>query len=272
MVYNGNERPIYVVSGGAGASGELLLQTLLAQFPQERVQVSVFPFVHNSAQVADVVTRAAAENAMVVHTMVDGTLREQLHAEAAKRGVADVDLVGDLLGTLSQRLGSHPLGQPGRYRQFRNDYFRRIAAIEYAVTHDDGQRIEEFVDADIVLLGVSRVGKTPLSIYLSLEGWKTANYPLVPNMPLPSAIQSVPASRVVGLTIIPQQLIRFRIARQGQLGISTGTYFDLQHAIEEVRAANHLYSRNNYHVVDVTDKPIESVSEEIVAAVIGQSG
>jgi regulator of PEP synthase PpsR (kinase-PPPase family) len=162
------------------------------------------------------------------------------------------------------------LGQPGRYRQYRNDYFRRIEAIEYSVKHDDGQRVDEFVDADIIVLGVSRVGKTPVCVYLSLEGWKTANYPLVPGNPLPSVFERIPPSHVVGLTLAPAQLLRFRIARQQALGIQGGDYVDLARIIDEMRAANHLFSQHGFHMIDVTDKPIEATSEEIIAAVVGQ--
>ena len=263
------DKPVYVVSGGAGASGELLLQTLLAQFPAARVQVVVFPHVHMSKQVAEIVTRAAEENATILHTLVDGDLRQQLCSTALSCNVPDVDLVGNLMEHLAQLTGDVPLGKPGRYREFHNGYFKRIEAIEFTVKHDDGQKLDEFTDADIVLLGVSRVGKTPLSIYLSLEGWKTANYPLIPLTPLPVELERVKPSRVVGLTIAPAQLVRFRLLRQKSLGVSGGDYVELQHVIEEVRAANHMFGQHGFHTVDVTDKNVEAISEEVVAAMTG---
>ncbi len=259
--------PIYVVSGGAGASGELLLQTLLAQFPQANAKVENFSQVHTSEQAQEVVAAAVREGALVVHTMVDRELHGVLVDELTTHAVQHVDLAGALLDQLSARFGAQPLGQPGRYREHRNGYFRRIAAIEYAVTHDDGQRLEEFADADIVLVGVSRTGKTPLSIYLSLQGWKTANYPIVPNVPFPSEINQVDPGRVVGLTIAPAQLVRLRKSRQARLGLGSGSYVDLAHVIEEVRAANHLFLARGYHTIDVTDKPIETISEEVISAV-----
>jgi regulator of PEP synthase PpsR (kinase-PPPase family) len=269
MPNNGNGAAIFVVSGGAGASGELLLETLLAQFPREHAQVTVFPYVHTPAQVEDVVSSAAEARAFVVHTMVDGELRRHLRETACEREVTNVDLVGELLAQLSQHLALQPLGQPGRYREYRNDYFRRIEAIEYTVKHDDGQHVDEFDEADIVLLGVSRVGKTPLSVYLSLEGWKTANYPVVEQTPLPVEILEIPPARVVGLTLTPAQLVRFRLSRQQKLGLLGGDYVDLQRVIEEVRAANHMFAQHGFLTVDVTDKPLEAISEEVVAAVGG---
>jgi regulator of PEP synthase PpsR (kinase-PPPase family) len=215
----------------------------------------------------EVAARAAGERALVVHTLVDRNLRQLLCTAMVAHKVPAVDMVGDFLEQLSQHLHAEPLGQPGRYRAFRKDYFKRVEAIDFAVKHDDGQRLFELDQAEIVLLGVSRVGKTPLGIYLSLEGWKVANLPLVPGISLPNEVCEINAGRVVGLTIAPAQLVRFRQSRQRSLGVEGGAYVDLQHVIEEVRAANHLFSRHGFIVIDITDKPVEASSEEVVAAV-----
>jgi regulator of PEP synthase PpsR (kinase-PPPase family) len=173
---------------------------------------------------------------------------------------------------LSHELRESPLGQPGRYRTLHNSYFRRVEAIEYAVNHDDGKRVEDLPKAEIVLLGVSRVGKTPVSIYLSIQGWKVANVPLAPAIPLPHELAQVDPQCVVGLTIEPLELLRHRRVRQEHMGLGEGAYTARDRVIEEVRAATHLYYDRGYAVVDVTDKPIETISEEILAAVTrGQS-
>jgi regulator of PEP synthase PpsR (kinase-PPPase family) len=258
---------IFVVSGGAGASGDLLLHTLLAQFPDIRSVVNVYPNTYRIEQIDAIVAQAIARQALIVHTLVDHDLRLYLHETARLHNIAEVDLVGELLEQLSHHLNTKPLGQPGRYRSFRNSYFKRIEAIEYTVQHDDGQRPHELSQAEIVVIGVSRVGKTPLSIYLSLEGWKVANLPLIPTIRLPSEFNNIEPSRVVGLTIAPAQLLRFRRSRQQHLGISEGNYFDLRAIGEEVSAANHLFSQLGCTVIDVTDKPIEATSEEVIDAV-----
>lgn len=270
---DGGNRPvkrIYVVSGGAGASGELLLHTLLAQFPDTATAVTVCPYIHTVEQVNEVAAQASADQAIIVHTMVDRDLRAQLRAAALQSFVPEIDLVGNMLGELAQHLRVQPVGRPGLYRELRNGYFKRIEAIEFAVNHDDGQRASELAQAEIVLLGVSRVGKTPLSIYLSLEGWKVANFPVVPGIPLPPELAQVAPARVVGLTLAPTQLLVFRRSRQHNLGIEGGAYLDPQQVIEEVRAVRHLFGQHGYTVIDVTDKPIESTSEEVVAAVLSR--
>jgi regulator of PEP synthase PpsR (kinase-PPPase family) len=211
--------------------------------------------------------QAAAEHALLVHTLVDSELRGLLLAEAAARDVATVDLIGPLLDELTARLGEEPLGHPGRYRATRNGYFKRIEAMEFAVNHDDGQRIAELGQAEIVLLGVSRVGKTPLSIYLSLQGWKVANLPMVMGIAPPEELLQVDPAKVVGLMIEPQQLLIFRRARQKSLGIPEGSYVDRIRVAEELRAANHFFARQGYAVIDVTDKPIETSSEEVISLI-----
>lgn len=263
-------RPVYIVSGGVGASGELLTRTVLAQFAGIRTPLTVWPHTHDPRQIQEVVARAAQENALIVHTLVKPDLRRRLIEEAAAVHLTSVDLVGPLMDHLAATLQTEPLGQPGRYRTLFNSYFKRVEAIEFAVNHDDGKRVEDLIRAEIVLLGVSRVGKTPLSIYLSLQGWKVANIPLVSEMPLPAELADVPRERVVGLTIEPQQLLIHRRHRQRHLGIAEGAYADRQAVVEEIRAANHLFYSAGYAVVDITDKPIETSSEEVIAVVTGR--
>ena len=262
--------PIYVVSGGAGASGELLLHTILAQFPDARTSVTVCPTIHTVRQVEEVAARAGVDEAIIVHTMVDRDLRAYLRSAAIAHHVPEVDLVGEMLGELTRYLHAEPVGRPGLYREFHNGYFKRIEAIDFAVKHDDGQRASELAQAEIVLLGVSRVGKTPLSIYLSLQGWKVANFPVVPGIPLPAELATVVPARVVGLTLAPAQLLLFRRSRQHNLGIEGGAYLEPRQVFEEVRAVRHLFGQRGFTVIDVTDKPIESTSEEVVAAVMAR--
>lgn len=269
---NGNslhmhERPIYVVSGGAGASGELLVRTVLAQFPTVRVPVQVFSAVHETRQIDDVIAQAVADQATIVHTLVKDVLREYLREAAELHHVPAVDLLSGLLTQLATQLGELPLGQPGRYRQLNANYFQRIQAIEYAVTHDDGQRISEIDQAEIVLVGVSRVGKTPLSIYLSLQGWKVANIPVVPGITLPSELLAIERARIVGLMIQPQQLLIYRRWRHQRLGIAEGDYTNQARIGEELRAANHLFHDEGIATIDVTDKPIETTSDEVIMLV-----
>ncbi|MGQ9489329.1 MAG: pyruvate, water dikinase regulatory protein [Anaerolineae bacterium] len=257
---------VFVLSGGTGASGELLVRTALAQF-RGAVPVVIVPHVLNVAQVAEAVGQARDTRGIIAHTFVDGNLRRATAEIAAREGVVAVDLIGPLLEHLSALLGEQPAGKPGLYRQQREKYFERVEAIEFSVAHDDGQRIEELPQAEIVLVGVSRAGKTPLSMYLSVMGWKVANVPLVPEVPPPPVLLQVDPRRVVGLTIEPGQLIAHRRWRQQHLGIGVTSYTAAEAIYEEVETFRRFCRRHGFAIVDVTDKPIESSAEEVIAVV-----
>jgi regulator of PEP synthase PpsR (kinase-PPPase family) len=247
------------------------VRTVLAQFSAIDVPIVIEPYVQRPEQIQAIVERAAASGALLVHTLVDDELRQQLVALAAANKVDAIDLFGPLLLRLSQLLDQQPAAKPGLYRQLNQAYFKRTAAIEFAVAHDDGKRVYELPLADIVLLGVSRVGKTPLSIYLSMAGWKVANVPLAPAVALPAELFQVDRRRVIGLTIAPVQLLVYRRSRQPHLGITGGAYTEHEAVQEELRAANHLFATNGFATIDVTGKPIETSGEEVVMTITRQA-
>jgi [pyruvate, water dikinase]-phosphate phosphotransferase / [pyruvate, water dikinase] kinase len=264
--------PVFVVSGGAGASGEQLVRTALAQFTAIHVPVEIVPHVHNFHAVKALVVEAQARGAVIVHTLVDAGVRRSLEEFAVQHNVATIDAMGPLLSFLSQALNRVPLGQPGRYRQLYNSYFKRIEAIEFTVAHDDGKRLADLDQADIVLTGVSRAGKTPVSIYLSMQGWKVANVPFVPDLAAPKELLEVERQRVVALTLQPQQLMLHRRTRLPYLGLGASAYVDIKSIVEELRAAQHLFARQGFVVIDMTDKPIETGAEEVLSHVIRETG
>ncbi len=168
---------------------------------------------------------------------------------------------------LSTRLQAQPIGQPGLYRKLYDQYFKRVDAIEFTIAHDDGQRRADLGQADIVLMGVSRLGKTPLSVYLAMQGWKVANVPFVPGVELPAELWTVDRRRIVGLTIEPPQLAVHRRWREKRLGVDAEDYVDQKQIAGELREANRFFSNHDIPVVDVTDKPIETSGAEIEAVV-----
>jgi [pyruvate, water dikinase]-phosphate phosphotransferase / [pyruvate, water dikinase] kinase len=265
--------PIYIVSGGVGASGEQLVQTALAQFPGYRVAVIVVGNVRESTQIDDVVARAKASGGTIAHTLVDASLRCHLVDRAQAAGVEAIDLMGPLLERVAQSLGREPLGHPGLYRQLHRDYFDRVAAIEFTMAHDDGKKPEGWRLAEIVLVGVSRAGKTPLSLYLSVLGWKVANVPLIPNLPPPPELFRLDPRRVVGLTIEAGQLLLHRKQRQSRLGApGPSAYVDPNGIYEEIQNAKQVFRRGGFSVIDVTDKPIETCADEVIRLIQRQVG
>jgi regulator of PEP synthase PpsR (kinase-PPPase family) len=257
--------PIYVVSGGVGASGEQLVQTVLAQFPDSSMPIIIAGNVRRVDQIRKIVKQAKHSGGTITHTLVDARLRHTLIDLAHKHGVVAIDLMGPLLDRLTAVLGREPAGRPGLYRQFHRDYFDRVAAIEYTMAHDDGRNPHGWSQADLLLVGVSRAGKTPLSIYLSVLGYKVANLPLVPELPIPTELFRLDRPRVLGLTIRPDQLILFREQRYSRLGTPAPfDYVDPDRVREEVQNALNVFRRGRFRVIDVTDKPIEAIADEII--------
>jgi regulator of PEP synthase PpsR (kinase-PPPase family) len=260
--------PIFVVTGGTGASGEHLVRAALAQFPDVPVPLEILPNIRSEEQVTAIVERAAAARGSIAHTLVDANLRHSLTRLAQGRHVPTIDLIGSLLAHLSQTLGREPLGQPGLYRNLRQAYFDRIEAIEYAVAHDDGHDPRGWARADVVLVGVSRVGKTPLSMYLAIQGWKVANVPLVREAPVPDELFRLDPQRVVGLMIDPDRLALHRQRRSRRLHLPAGVaYADVDALDEEIIAARRLCRQHRFATIDVTDRPIEESANEVIALV-----
>jgi regulator of PEP synthase PpsR (kinase-PPPase family) len=259
--------PIYVLSGGTGATGELLARTVLAQFRNVQADIVIVPNITSREEVEMTVQHAVETGGCILHTLVSDDLHDTAVRLTEEHGIFAVDLAGALLGYFGEQLGQQPIGVPGLYRKSQHAYFRRVEAIEFTVAHDDGKRVDDLPYADIVLVGVSRVGKTPLSMYLSMLGWKVANVPIVPGVPPPKQLQQVEKRRIVALQIDPAQLMAHRRWRQQHLGVRETGYVDRANIIEELREYNHFVSREAYQTLDVTDKPVESSAEEVIALI-----
>lgn len=259
---------VFVISGGSGAAGQLLLDTLLAQFPAQSARVVCHSDQRTVEQLDHVLELARATKALVVHSLVDEAQRRHLSERAESLGVETHDLFGDLMHRLELRLGCAPVAVPGRYRRLRRDYFERIEAINFAVEHDDSQHLPSLDQAEIVLVGVSRAGKTPLSMYLAMQGWKTANIAFVPNTAWPSELERVDHGRIVGLHIEHERLLTYRKRRSLEVGLGRSTPYSTDTSVFlELETLRDEFKRRRVPVVDVTDKPLESSAQEVIELV-----
>jgi regulator of PEP synthase PpsR (kinase-PPPase family) len=262
--------PVYIVSGGSGASGQQIVETALAQFPKLDVPVIKRGHVRNLRQIREVVKKASVEGGTVVLTLVERGLRDALVHLGRKHGVVTIDLMGPLLERVAAQSRARPLEKPGLYRKLRKDYFDRVEAIDFTVVHDDGKMADDLPGADIVILGVSRCGKTPLSMYLAVHGWKVANVPILKGIPLPDEVYRTDRRKVIGLSIEYTHLMEHRKRREVLLGAGIMTDYSRPSVVfAEVEAARKIYRDGGFHVVDVTDKPIEIVAGEILQVVTG---
>ena len=259
---------IFIVSGGEGTSGEQIIRTALAQFEEAEVKVVILPHMRREEQIQKAVDRAAASGGTIIHTLVDAGMRRALTRRARASNVIAIDLMGRVLTRLSSALKQRPAGRPGLFRQLHEEYFERVQAIEFTVAHDDGRNVHELDLAEIVLIGVSRVGKTPLSMYLAMLGWQVANIPLIPDLPPPEQLAAVDPRRVIGLTISPDQLIIHRQVRSRRMQVREETDYtraDSLHA--EQQMVRTFCRKRNFPTLDVTDKPIEESADEVITLI-----
>ncbi|MFH0777303.1 MAG: pyruvate, water dikinase regulatory protein [Candidatus Eisenbacteria bacterium] len=257
---------VFVVSDGTGGTAQRALQAALTQFTGAQMDVQLRGSVRTSQQVLEIVEETSAEGGFIVHTLVSNELREAMLRAGRLHNVQTIDLMGPLLDRLSQQLAKSPAERPGLFQELNEEYFRRMETIEFAFRHDDGQRGEDLTHAEIVLVGVSRTFKTPLSVYLAFKGWFVANVPIVLDIDPPGMLWRLPKGRVVALTINADWLAALRRVRQKYLGQEAGEYADLQHVRREVIYALRVFERPpTWPVIDVTCKPIEEIASEVLA-------
>ncbi|GAB4369675.1 MAG: pyruvate, water dikinase regulatory protein [Calditrichia bacterium] len=259
---------VFVVSDGTGGTAERALKAALTQFEGKEVNIIKRSEMRSEERVISVVEEAANLGAFIVHTLVSDDLRHAMLQAAREYNVETIDLMGPLLSRLSQQLSISPAEKPGLFRQLNEDYFRRIETMEFALRHDDGMRIDELHDAEIVLVGVSRTFKTPLSIYLAFKGWLVANVPIILDVEPPAILNELPPSRVIGLTMNSRRLANLRKVREQHLQGATGFYADLDHVRREVIYALRIFEQEpKWPVINVTGKPIEEIASEILSLV-----
>jgi len=259
------EYNIYIVSDGTGRTAEQALNAALIQFPEVKVNLFRKPKVRSEQKIAHVVREAKQNNGFIVHTLVTDKLREVMLKGGRKQNVHTIDLMGGLLGQLSEEFSVTPTEKPGLFGQLNKAYFRRIETMEFAFHHDDGQRISELKKAEIVLLGVSRTFKTPISIYLAFKGWFVANVPIVMRQEMPPIVNKLLASNVFCLDTNARALTELRRARQNYLGGAVGDYDDIEYVRMELMYARKIYSEQpGWAIINVTNKPIEEIASEIL--------
>ena len=255
-------RYIDVLSDSTGQTAAKVVRAALLQFPQAGVQIRLHTRVRSSELARPVLERAAKDGALVVFTVVGPELREFMHTMAAELHVEAFDVIGSLIGKLGTFLDREPINLPGALMPLTDEYFRRIEAVEFAVKSDDGKEPRNLRKADLILVGVSRTSKTPLSTLLAQRGLKVANLPLLLGIPPLLELNEAPQDRIVGLTIDLDRLCAIRQARLKNLGMPIETSYGLrEHVREELDYAAQIFRAHpKWPVVDVTDRAIEETA------------
>ncbi len=261
-------KPIFLISDSTGGTGESLTRAALAQFQDYLVNIVTYGHTTELRRVQALVRLAAKENALVAYTLVNPEIRNALTAEAMRFSVPCVDLLSPLMSVLSDHLGGlTPRGVPGRQTQLSDEYFRRIEAVEFTVKHDDGAEPRNMRKAEIVLVGVSRTSKTPLSTYLAQKGWKVSNIPIVLGIDVPPELFQIDQDKIFALTIEPEPLHAIRHARIRNLGLNThSNYGSLEHIHMELEYAHELFRSNpGWPVIDVTRRAVEESAAVVLS-------
>jgi regulator of PEP synthase PpsR (kinase-PPPase family) len=257
---------VFIISDGTGRTAEQVLNAALMQFESSNVQTKIYPLVNTEKQIAAIMAEASLVKGLVVFTVVSGKLRDIIDRQGRLYAIETIDLIGPLLAHLSHHFSNLPSEKPGIYYELNKSYFKRIEAVEYTLRHDDGQRVEELDKAEIVILGVSRTVKTPVSIYLAHKGWMVANIPIVLGMEPPEILFKIPPDRVYCLTTLPNHLAELRKVREKHLGGNLGDYAKPAYIQKELEFANNIYRRQaRWTKIDITNKPIEEISGEILS-------
>lgn len=265
VLKSGKMQKIFVVSDGTGRTAQQVLKAALTQFPGVDVEVMMKQEVRSAEQVEELVGEAKAVDGFILHTLVSENLRETMTRICRVNHVQAMDLMGPLLFRLSDYLADTPTQKPGLFFKLNEEYFKRIDSMQFAFNHDDGQRDYDYEKAELVLVGVSRTFKTPLSIYFAFRGWFVANYPVILGVEPPAILASLPPGRVFGLTTEASDLSNLRTARQQYLGGNTPEYSSITHVRQELHYAEKIFSRYEWPVITVTSKPIEEIASEILA-------
>ena len=265
-VENNDFHMIYILSCGEGVNAYHQMQSTIVQFSnQKNVTMVRFPKIRTTEQIDDIVSKAKDNNSLVAHTLVKKEMREYLQQKCQEAELFELDLMGPALTSMADFMQEKPLEEPGLYREQHAVDLDQVYAIDFALAQDDGINPTNLHEAEIVLVGLSRAGKTPLSMYLAILGWKTANVPLVIGVPMPETLKQIDRRRIIALNINAEQLIAHRRLRRESLGTNDIHDYSSRREIErEIVEARKYYIKNGYTMIDVSSKPIETSAEEII--------
>lgn len=259
-----NRPELVVLSDGTGETAVAAARAAMSQF-QSRWRLRTFGDIRQPAQVERVLDLAADRGAVVVFTLVNEALAKAVRAGGEARGIPTVDLLGPLIWAVADHHGLTPQFRAGVLHGFSDDYFRRIEAVEFAVRHDDGANLRTLFQADIVLAGVSRTSKTPLSMYLAQRGYKTGNVPLVPGRGVPKELVDLDPRKVFGLVVSPAVLLEIRRSRVRALRASPHIdYADPDAVVDELRRVRRAFAERGWRVVDITNRAVEENAARIL--------
>lgn len=257
--------PIYIISDSVGETANNLAQAAMVQFPNVQFKKYKKNFINSLTMLQETLKEAKQDNALILYTLVNTELLDYLKNYCDQHNLFALDLLGRLIQEIASRTHQIPQRAPGAIHSLNKNYFNRIDAIEFAVRYDDGKDPSGLLKADIVLLGISRTSKTPLSLFLANKNFKVANLPLIPESPLPKELWKVPKNKLVGLTNDPYILKKIRSERMIAYGLDPETpYSSLEKIEKELEYAHDLYQKLGCIEINVANRSIEETASIIL--------
>lgn len=256
---------IYAVSDSMGETSEQISKAVIKQFDIADFEIKRIPYVNDKETIDNLISKASNENSFIVFTLVVEELRNYIIEKTMENNIGAVDVMTPVIMPLIKQLGLSPKREPGLLRKLDDKYFKKVEAIEFAVKYDDGKDTRGILLADIVLLGVSRTSKTPLSMYLANKNLKVANIPLVPEVSPPIELNLISSKKIIGLTLNSENLNKIRKERLKTMGLKdTANYANLERILQELDYAEKIMKKLNCKVIDTTNKAVEETANIIL--------
>ena len=257
---------VYLVSDSTGKTLDRIFLSLKSQFSNFDYEKKEFAFVRTEQQIDKIIKECVrSENSLILYTIVETKLAKYIASQSEKSNVPCFGILGNLILSFSKLLNQKAIHKPSAQHVLDDDYYKRIEAIQFTMSHDDGKKVDDINDADVILLGVSRTSKTPTSIYLANRGYKTINIPLVLDQKIPPNLTPKTRACIIGLIADPERLAdirRNRVAIMNEHQIKD--YTDLESIRKEVNDSKNLFKKNNWPIIDVTRRSGEETAASIL--------
>jgi regulator of PEP synthase PpsR (kinase-PPPase family) len=257
---------VYLVSDSTGETLDRIFLSLKSQFSNFEYEKKEFAFVRTEQQIDKIIKECEKiENPLILYTIVETKLAKYISIKSEKNSVPCFGILGNLILSFSKLLNQKAIHKPSAQHVLDDDYYKRIEAIQYTMAHDDGKKVDDINDADVILLGVSRTSKTPTSIYLANRGYKTVNVPLILEQKIPEGLSSNNKSCIIGLVADPERLADIRRNRVAIMkDHKLKDYTDLTFIKDEVENSKKLFKKNNWPIIDVTRRSVEETAASIL--------
>ena len=256
---------LHLISDATGETLIAVSRAAAAQYQGVSSIEHIYPLVRTSAQLEKAIDEIQTAPGMVLYTLIDPEHSQRLEEACRECGAPTLSILGPILNFFQSYIGTASTPRPGAQHILNSDYFRRIDALNFTLVHDDGMNVENYEEADVLLVGVSRTSKTPTSIYLANRGVKTANIPMVPDVTLPPSILSLKNPLIVGLLASPERIVQIRQNRLLTLKADdTSDYVDRNRVTEEIGASRRFFERQGWPTIDVTRRSIEETAAAII--------